>query len=113
MQTIEVNGTALPLNAKGMLTNVDHWSEDVARAMAREDNFELNDCHWAAIRFLREYYQEYEVAASPRIMIREVGNKMSKSGKCNGKTLKKLFPKGGCKHACRIAGLPHEYCNSC
>lgn len=112
-QTIEVNGATLPLNAKGLLYNVDDWNEDVAIAMAREDGLELNDCHWAAIRFLREYYLEYEVPASPRIMIREVGNKMSTSGKCNGKTLKKLFPKGGCKHACRIAGLPMEYCNSC
>ncbi len=113
MLTIEVNGAALPVNAKGMLINVDDWSEEVARVMARQDDFELNDCHWAAIRFLRDYYHEYEVAASPRIMIREVGNKMSSSGKCSGKTLKKLFPKGGCKHACRLAGLPMEYCNSC
>ena len=113
MQILDVNGAALVLNAKGMLINVDDWSEEVARAMARQDDFELNDCHWAAIHFLRDYYHEFEVAASPRIMIREVGNKMSSSGKCSGKTLKKLFPKGGCKHACRLAGLPMEYCNSC
>jgi len=113
MQTIEVNGKSIPLNAKGMLQNVDDWDEDVAKALAREDGFELNHCHWAAINFMRNYYHEFEVPPSPHIMIKEVGNKLSTSGKCNGKMLKKLFPKGGCKHACRIAGLPMHYCHAC
>ena len=113
MLALEINGRALPLNAEGLLQNLNDWDEDVARAMAAEDGLELNDCHWAAIRFLREYYHEFDVPPSPRIMIAQVGDKMSTTGKCNGKTLKALFPKGGCKHACRIAGLPRAYCNAC
>lgn len=113
MQTIEVNGKTLTLNAKGLLQNIDDWSEDVAKAMAMKDGLELNDCHWAAINFMRDYYNEFDVPPSPRIMIKEVGSKMSTSGKCTGKMLNKLFPKGGCRHACRIAGLPMEYCNAC
>jgi len=113
MQSIEVKGKTLQLNSKGLLQNMGDWNEDVAKAMAMEDGFELNDCHWAAINFLRDYYHEFEVPPSSRVMIKEVGDKMSASGKCSGKMLKQLFPKGGCKHACRIAGLPMEYCNAC
>ena len=113
MQIIEVEGKSIPMNARGMLENYGDWSEEVARSLAREDGLELNECHWAAINFMREYYNEFEVPPSPRIMVQKVGDKMSTTGKCTGKTLQRLFPQGGCKHACRIAGLPREYCNAC
>ena len=113
MQTIQVQGTAIPLNSKGMLLNFDDWNKAVAKEIAKQDGLELTECHWAAINFLREYYHEFGVPSSPRVMLSAVGHKMSTTGKCNGKELKTLFPKGGCKHACRIAGLPREYCNAC
>lgn len=113
MQAIEVNGKNVELNTKGMLQNFDDWNEDVAKAIASEDGLELQACHWTAIKYLRDYYLEYEVPPSPRTLIKEIGAKLTSSGQCNGKTLRELFPLGGCKHACRIAGLPREYCNAC
>ena len=71
MLAIEVNGSAVPLNSEGLLRNPEDWDESVARAIAAEDGLELNDCHWAAINFLRQYYHEYDIPPSPRIMIRE------------------------------------------
>jgi sulfur relay (sulfurtransferase) DsrC/TusE family protein len=32
---------------------------------------------------------------------------------CTKQTLREIFPMGGCKHACRLAGLPESYCHSC
>lgn len=113
MHALAINGREIPLNANGLLLNFEDWNEDVARAMTEEDGIELSDCHWAAIRFMREYYQEFEVPPSPKTMVREVGHKLVEYGKCNGKKLQELFPRGGCKHACKIAGLPMEYCHSC
>ena len=113
MQSLNVKGRDIPLNMKGMLRNFEDWDEDVARAIAEEDGLELSDCHWAAIRFMRDYYKEFEVPPSPKIMIQQVGHKMVEYGACNNRKLNELFPEGGCKHACRIAGLPMEYCQSC
>ena len=113
MQALEVNGKNVALNSRGMMLHFDEWNEDIAKAIAHEDGLDLQDCHWAAIKFLRDYFMEFEVPPSPRVMIQAVGDKLTTTGKCNGKTLKQLFPKGGCKHACRIAGLPREYCNAC
>ena len=33
--------------------------------------------------------------------------------KMHEKKLKEIFPLGGCKHACRLAGLPTSYCHAC
>ena len=112
MQAIEIAGHSIVLNEKGYLRNFEDWSEDLARALAQEDNLELGECHWAAIHFMREYFSTYGVHPSPRTMIKEVGSKLSPY-KCTRSTIEELFPKGGCKHACRLAGLPDHFCHGC
>jgi TusE/DsrC/DsvC family sulfur relay protein len=112
MQSLEVNGTRIPLNSDGYLANFGDWNEDVARTMADMDGLELTECHWLAINFLREFYETYEVPPSDRLMIKKIGERISEHG-CTRRTLKQIFPKGGCKHACRLAGLPEHYCHAC
>jgi tRNA 2-thiouridine synthesizing protein E len=112
MSTLQVAGATIPVNAAGYLTNFDDWSEDVAREIAADDGLELIDCHWAAIHFLRQFYKSHGVAASPRVMIQEVGHKLNEH-RCTYNDVKRLFPKGGIKQACRIAGLPDFYCHAC
>lgn len=112
MQTLDVNGSTIPLNDDGYLANFSDWNEDVARKLADIDGLELTDCHWVAINFLRDFYRIYEIPPSDRIMIKQIGEKINESG-CTRKHLKQIFPKGGCKHACRLAGLPESYCHSC
>lgn len=109
---IEVAGRQIQVNQDGYLINFEDWSEDVAMTMAEIDRLELTDCHWAAINFLRDYFNEYEVPPSPRVVIKQVGNKIDAWG-CTNKTLEQAFPQGGCKHACRLAGLPSYYCHAC
>jgi tRNA 2-thiouridine synthesizing protein E len=45
-------------------------------------------------------------------MIQEVGHKLNEH-RCTYNDVKRLFPKGGIKQACRIAGLPDFYCHAC
>ena len=97
---------------KGFLANFDDWNEELAEALAAEDGLQLRACHWTALRFLREYYYEYQVPPSPRTLVKRVGDKLD-TVHCTTHTLKELFPRGGCKQACRIAGLPTYYCNAC
>ena len=112
MHAIEIEGRSVDVGPKGFLASFTDWDEDVARALAAADGLELQECHWKAIRFIRSYFQQFEIPPLPRVMIREVGDELS-SYRCTYKTLKQLFPNGGCRQACRLAGLPDYYCTAC
>ena len=66
---------------------------------------ELTEDHWKVVNFLREYYEEYQIAPAVRVLTKAVGKKMGKD-KGNSKYLYGLFPYGPGKQACRYAGLP-------
>jgi tRNA 2-thiouridine synthesizing protein E len=105
-------GQSIAFSPKGFLASFDAWDEEVAEQLAKEDGLELKECHWTAIRFIRDFYLKFEVPPSPRVLIRDVGDKLL-GVRCTYRTLKELFPKGGCRQACRLAGLPDYYCPSC
>ena len=105
MATIEVEGKTLEVDEEGFLVNLDEWFPAVANVMAAQDDLELNDEHWEIINFLREYYDEYQIAPAVRVLTKAVGKKLGKE-KGNSKYLYALFPYGPGKQACRFAGLP-------
>lgn len=102
---IEVNGREYPTDEEGYLEDIADWSEAVAEAMAAEDDLQLSEAHWDILRFLREYYHEYEIAPAVRVLTKAVGRRLGKD-KGNSKYLYNLFPDGPGKQACRYAGLP-------
>ncbi len=106
-------GHGLELNNKGFLVNYDDWDKEIAAALAAENGLKLTECHWIAIDYLRDYFKTYAIPPSPRVLISAIGDKLSQGAPCTRKTLNALFPDGGCKQACRIAGLPDYYCNAC
>ena len=89
-------------DAEGYLVEPDDWNEAIAGILAQEENIQLNDDHWDAIRFMREYYQEHQVAADARFVIKHLGERMGKEAQ---KKLFELFPYGYVKQACKIAGM--------
>ena len=102
---IEVNGKSLEVDEEGYLSNLNDWERDVAEIMAKEDGIDLGDDHWEIINFLREYYEEYQIAPAVRVLTKAVGKKLGKD-KGNSKYLYELFPYGPGKQACKFAGLP-------
>lgn len=114
MAAMQIAGATLELNNKGHLVNYDAWTHAVGEALAEGEGLELNDCHWTVIDYLRQYYNIHEIPPSPRLIIKEIGEHLTERGApCTRKDLKALFPNGGCKQACRIAGLPVYYCHAC
>jgi len=113
MSAMHIAGRELEFNQKGHMVHFDLWDREVAQALAAEEGLTLSDCHWAVIEFLREYYAEYDHPPSPRLVLSAVGAKLTLNAPCTRKTLEALFPDGGCKQACRIAGLPDYYCHTC
>jgi len=112
MSHIDVGEKSITLNPEGYLVNFGDWDEKVAEALASTEDLALGHCHWEAIRYLREYYTEFEVNPSPRKLARTVGEKLT-VGKCTTRTLDELFPLGGCRQACRLAGLPQFFRHAC
>ena len=105
MATIDVNGKALEVDEEGYLVNLGEWEKGVAEVMSAQDDLELTAEHWDIIDFLREYYEEYQIAPAVRVLTKAVGKKLGKE-KGNSKYLYGLFPYGPGKQACRYAGLP-------
>ena len=103
--TIEVNGKTYETDEEGYLANLNDWNKDLGEAMATEDGIKLQEDHWEIINFLREYYEEYQIAPAVRVLTKAVGKKLGKD-KGNSKYIYELFPYGPGKQACKFAGLP-------
>ena len=102
---IEVNGKSLETDEEGYLANLSEWSEDAATALAEAEGIDMSTNHWEVVNFLREYYEEYQIAPAVRVLTKAIGKKLGKD-KGNSKYLYELFPYGPAKQACKIAGLP-------
>ena len=95
--------TELPeRDAEGYLIEPGDWNEDVAHVLAQEENIQLNDDHWDAIRFMRRYWEEHQVAADARFVIWHL---MERLGPGARNKLFELFPYGYPGQACKIAGM--------
>jgi tRNA 2-thiouridine synthesizing protein E len=105
-RVVRVNSQSVAVDQEGYLIHRDDWSEDFARALAREEGLALNDAHWQVIRFLREYFESHGVQAAVHIMIKHFRVLWGPSLGGN-RHLHDLFPRGGPqKQGNRLAGIP-------
>ncbi len=101
----ELNGTTYEHDEEGYLTNLNDWNKELAELIAKDENIEMTEDHWEIVNFLRDYYEEYQIAPAVRVLIKAVKKKLG-AEKGNQKFLYELFPYGPAKQACKIAGLP-------
>ena len=100
MGSIEFGGALVELNEEGFLVNPAIWNEDLALALAKQEEGldELSDKHWAVIRFIRQHYEANQSAPMVRSICKTTGMPL--------KMVYELFPSGPAKGACKLAGLP-------
>jgi len=100
MATINLDGRQVELNPEGFLVDPGVWNDDVALALARQEEGlpALDEQHWAVIRFIRQYYLENQAAPMVRLICKTTGLPL--------KRIYELFPSGPAKGACKLAGLP-------
>jgi len=100
MASIFLAGKEFELDEDGFIQTPELWDEEVAKALAREqegiDN--LTPEHWKVVHYLRNYYTEFKIAPMIRKLCKETGFPLQK--------IYELFPSGPAKGACKIAGLP-------
>jgi tRNA 2-thiouridine synthesizing protein E len=105
MATVNIAGKDIEVDEEGYLVNLADWTQDVANYLAQEEKVEMSDAHWEVVNFLREYYDEYQIAPAIRVLTKAIAKKLG-ADKGNNKYLYELFPYGPAKQACKIAGLP-------
>ena len=101
----EVNGTIHEADEEGYITDIGAWSTELAELIAKEENIEMNSDAWEVVNFLRNYYEEYQIAPAVRVLTKAIKKRLG-ADKGNSKYLYELFPYGPAKQACKIAGLP-------
>lgn len=103
MEAMTDSVTVMPeRDAEGYLIDPGDWSEAVAELLAQDENIQLNDDHWDVLRFMRDFYEEHQVAADARFVIKHLAERMGREAQ---KQLFVLFPYGYVKQACKIAGM--------
>jgi TusE/DsrC/DsvC family sulfur relay protein len=85
----------------GYLVEPVDWSEAWARAAAEKAGVELTEEHWAALRFMRAYYDEHALPPDVRFVIRHLTERYG----AHRNRVFELFPGGYAGVACRLAGM--------
>jgi len=90
------------LDEEGFLIEPGEWSEALAEYFAQKEDVKLTDAHWDVIRFMREYYEEHQIAPDARYVIKHLSQRMGADAR---NALFRLFAYGYVKQACKIAGM--------
>jgi len=102
---LEFAGRQIETDAQGYLLNSSDWSEALVPLLATEEGIELSEAHWEVVRFVREFYMEFNMSPAIRMLVKAMTQKYGEE-KGNSRYLYRLFPKGPAKQATKLAGLP-------
>lgn len=105
MTMLSFEGKEIETDADGYLKESSQWSEALAELIAEKEAITLSPEHWEVVRFVREFYLEFNTSPAIRMLVKAMANKFGEE-KGNSRYLYRLFPKGPAKQATKIAGLP-------
>lgn len=98
-------GNEIETDSEGYLKDTTQWGEAMAEVIAAQEGITLAVEHWEVVRFVREFYLEFNTSPAIRMLVKAMANKFGEE-KGNSRYLYRLFPKGPAKQATKIAGLP-------
>lgn len=98
-------GKEIETDTEGYLKESSQWSESLAVVIAENEGISLSPEHWEVVRFVRDFYLEFNTSPAIRMLVKAMANKFGEE-KGNSRYLDRLFPKGPAKQATKIAGLP-------
>jgi len=82
----------------GYLVDMSDWSEDIGRAMAEADGYELNEKKWEQIMQAREYYEQFGSVPPIRKFAKHIGE--------DQKEVFELWMTGPMKPITKYGGMP-------
>jgi len=96
---VELNGTLYEVDEDGFLQQPEIWNQEVAIDLATTEGLEgLTEDQWKVVQYLRDYWQEFDIAPMVRKLCKDTGFTL--------KEIYQMFPSGPAKGACKVAGLP-------
>ncbi|HBV6169301.1 TPA: sulfurtransferase TusE [Klebsiella aerogenes] len=98
-------GSEIETDSEGYLKETTQWSEAMAEVIAAQEGISLSVEHWEVVRFVRDFYLDFNTSPAIRMLVKAMANKFGEE-KGNSRYLYRLFPKGPAKQATKIAGLP-------
>ncbi len=105
IEYVDVDGKQIATDQEGYIQDMGEWSEGFATAQSKKEGLELTEEHWDVIWYIRAYYEEHQVQAQVRDMIKHFKKKWGKE-RGNNLYLHKIFPTGGPqKQGNRFAGI--------
>ena len=102
---LSFEGKEIETDNDGYLKESAQWSEALAEVIAEKEAITLSPEHWEVLRFVREFYLEFNTSPAIRMLVKAMASKFGEE-KGNSRYLYRLFPKGPAKQATKIAGLP-------
>lgn len=99
------DGNEIETDSEGYLKDTTQWNEAMAAVIAEQEGISLSVEHWEVVRFVRDFYLEFNTSPAIRMLVKAMVNKFGEE-KGNSRYLYRLFPKGPAKQATKIAGLP-------
>ena len=102
MAKFVANGKAYDIDARGYLLDPSQWDEVFAEAVAAEVGIAggLTEAHWRMIHFIRNSWDQ--IHRCPLIYVACKNNDIGLGD------LKKLFPTGWLRGACKLAGVTYR-----
>ena len=73
---IEINGSSFETDEEGYLVNLSDWNEELANLIAKAENVDMTSNHWEVVNFLRDYYNEYQIAPAVRVLTKAIGKQL-------------------------------------
>ena len=105
IQHMQWQGHVIEIDQEGFLRNSYDWSVELAEHMAQQEGIQLSAAHWEIMNYLREYYEDYDIAPPVRMLVRRLAQ-CCEPDNVNSRYLHQLFPGGPAKQGSRLAGLP-------
>ncbi len=107
MAELDYNGKKIQTDDEGYLQNLGDWDKGLAEALAKTESVELTEKHWKLIEWIRNYFQQFQVAPAIKSLTKEVMTLENLPDKKEAnKFIYELFPEGPAKQLAKIAGLP-------
>lgn len=101
----QVHGNTIETDEQGYLLDHLQWNEALVPVIAEKEGIKLNAAHWQIIRFVRQFYEEYDTSPAIRALVKALSNEFGPEIG-NSRHLQRLLPQGPAKMASKLAGLP-------
>lgn len=85
-------GNEIETDSEGYLKDTTQWSEAMAEVIAAQEGITLAVEHWEVVRFVREFYLEFNTSPAIRMLVKAMANKFGEE-KGNSRYLYRLSRK--------------------